>query len=139
MTGTTDQMDVLQRIFITASPFGDMLRTNAGTFWENQEKILASMEHFASGWFERRHTGTREALAAAQRMCEAETPVDFMRAYQEWASGAFGRVIADGLACQQDVMTALGALTQQTRAAATGKEVERQQPLGKSPARSEAA
>jgi hypothetical protein len=59
------------------------------------------MENYANGWFERRHVGTHTALEAAQRMCKAQTPVDLAREYQDWISGAFQRLMADGYACQQ--------------------------------------
>jgi hypothetical protein len=48
-------------------------------------------------------------LEAAERICKAETPIDLLREYQEWASGAFQRVIADGLACQQQAMEIVAA------------------------------
>ena len=35
---------------------------------------------------------------------------DVMQAYQDWASGAFERILADGLSCQQQIMAATGAL-----------------------------
>ena len=35
---------------------------------------------------------------------------DLMQAYQDWASGAFERILADGLSCQQQIMAATGAL-----------------------------
>ena len=43
-------------------------------------------------------------------MCKAETPVDLLREYQDWASGAFQRLMADGLACQQQCMAVVGAI-----------------------------
>src|SRR5215831_4656445 len=64
-----------------------------------------------NGWFERRHVGTHTALEAAQRMCKAQTPVDLVREYQEWVGGAFQRVMADGVACQQFVGAFVGPLS----------------------------
>ena len=43
------------------------------------------------------------ALEAAQRMCKAQTPADLIREYQDWVGGAFQRVMADGVACQEFV------------------------------------
>jgi hypothetical protein len=83
---------------------------NVRCFWNMQNKILDSMEKFANGWFERRHVGTRAALEAAQRMCKAQTPVDLAREYQDWISGAFQRLMADGYACQQLVGAFTGSI-----------------------------
>ena len=37
------------------------LRDNAQRFWENQDKVLDSMQMLANAWFERRHTGAHKA------------------------------------------------------------------------------
>ena len=79
-------------------------------FWNIQDRLLYIKENFA-GWFERRHVGSHAALEAAQRMCSARTGVDLAREYQEWVSGAFQRVMADGFACQQFVPAFAGALS----------------------------
>ena len=68
------------------------------------------MQALASGWFDRRRTETHAAREAAERMCGTETYFDLMQAYQDWASGAFERILADGLSCQQQIMAATGAL-----------------------------
>lgn len=71
------------------------------TFWENEETILANMKEFAEGWFERRRVGTHAALETAKRISQAATPLDALREYQDWFSGAMARVLEDGLAFQQ--------------------------------------
>ena len=72
---------------------------------------MDSMQALANAWFERRHTGAHKARVAAERMCETQTFVDLIQqAYQEWASGAFERIMADGLTCQQQIMAITGAL-----------------------------
>ncbi|MFC0239937.1 hypothetical protein [Rhodopseudomonas telluris] len=71
------------------------------TFWENEETILAGMKEFAEGWFERRRVGTHAALETAKRISQAATPLDALREYQDWFSGAMARVLEDGLAFQQ--------------------------------------
>jgi hypothetical protein len=106
----TEQLGAMQRMFLPASEMSDTLRKNACSFWDNQDKILDAMQVFVDGWFERRHAGTHAALEAAQRMCKAETPVDMLREYQDWAGGAFQRLMADGLACQQQCMAVFGAV-----------------------------
>jgi len=83
---------------------------NVRCFWNIQYNVLDSMEKFANGWFERRHVGTHAALEAAQRMCKAQTPVDLTREYQDWISGAFQRLMADGYACQQLVGSFTGSI-----------------------------
>ena len=79
-------------------------------FWNIQDRLLYIKENFADGWFERRHVGSHAALEAAQRICSAWTGIDLAREYQEWVSGAFQRVMADGFACQQFVAALAGAL-----------------------------
>lgn len=113
MTETTfaQQMNAMQRMLALPSTLSGPVRENACAFWENQDKILDELQEFANGWFERRHTGTHQALEAAERMCQAENPVDLIREYQNWASGAFGRVIADGMACQRYAMASFSAFT----------------------------
>ena len=111
-------------------------RENARRFWENQEKVLDSMQALANGWFERRHAGTHTAREAAERMCETETFVDLIQAYQNWASGAFERIMADGLSCQQQIMAATGALASPPIApSASEKEIEPARSEARAPAR----
>jgi hypothetical protein len=106
----TEQLDAMQRMFLPTREMSETLGSNACSFWQNQDRILDAMQAFAGGWFERRHAGTQAALEAAQRMCKAGTPVDLAREYQEWASGAMQRLVADGLACQQECMAVIGAV-----------------------------
>jgi len=106
----TEQSNVMQQGFLPASGISDAMRKNAFCFWENQDKIVDAMQSFANGWFERRHTGARAALEAAELICKAETPVEVLRNYQGWASGAIHRVMTDGVTCQQQFMTVAGLL-----------------------------
>jgi hypothetical protein len=107
-TTFTQQLNAMQRMLALPSGMSGPMRRNACAFWENQDRILDEMQEFANGWFERRHTGTHQALEAAERVCRAETPVDVVREYQNWASGAFGRMVADGMACQRYLMASFG-------------------------------
>jgi hypothetical protein len=102
-TKTTEPLEALQRMFLSTAGTPEALRRNVSGFWNNQDAILSSLEELSEGWFERRHTGVEAALEAAHRMCDAKTPLDLMREYQTWAIGAFGRIMADGLACQQQL------------------------------------
>jgi len=97
----TEQWTAMQKMFLPTSAISAPLRDNAQRFWENQDKVLDSMQALANAWFERRHTGTHKAREAAERMCETQTFVDLIQAYQDWAGGAFERIMADGLTCQQ--------------------------------------
>jgi hypothetical protein len=106
----TESRNDVQGMFLPMSAASEAMRKRACEFWESQDKILDGMQIFADGWFERRHTGTRAALDAAERICMAKSPVDQFREYQDWASGAFQRVMADGFACQKQFMEAVGAL-----------------------------
>ncbi len=114
-TTWTEQWSAMQKMFLPTSAFSTTLRENARRFWENQEKVLDSMQEVSNGWFERRHTGARAAREAAERMCGTETGpetfADLIQACQHWASGAFERIMADGLSCQQQIMAVTGALT----------------------------
>jgi hypothetical protein len=102
---------MVQKAFVPAPEISTTFRENAHRFWENQDKILDNMQAFSNSWFERRHTGTHSASEAADRMCSTVTIVDLVQAYQDWARGAFERMIADGLAVQQQMIAASGALT----------------------------
>jgi hypothetical protein len=109
-TELTEQWGSMQKMFLPPSAISATLRENARRFWENQDKVLESMQAFANGWFERRHAGAHTAREAAERMCGVETFADLIRAHQDWASGAFARIMTDGLSCQQQIMAATGAL-----------------------------
>ena len=133
----TEQWTVMQKMFLPTSAISAPLRENAQRFWENQEKVLDSMQALANGWFERRHTGTHTAREAAERMCETQTFVDLIQAYQDWAGGAFERIMADGIACQQQIMAITGALASPPLApSATEKEGEPQRSESRAPTRS---
>lgn len=126
MTETTfaQQMNAMQRMLALPANLSGPMRRNACAFWENQDKILDEMQEFSNGWFERRHNGTHQALEAAERMCRAENPVDLIREYQNWMSGAFGRVMADGMACQRYCMASFGALSRLAAEQAEEREAE---------------
>jgi len=48
---------------------------------------------------------------AADRMCGTESVADMVQAYQDWAKSAFERLMADAVACQDQIVAATGALT----------------------------
>jgi hypothetical protein len=100
----TQQLDAVQ------GTVSSILSENARRFWDFQDKIVDGMNTYASGWFERRHVGTHAALEAAQRICKSQTPMEFVLEYQNWASGAAQRVMADGLACHEQFMATVGAV-----------------------------
>lgn len=108
--------------FLFSSPFAgsEAMSKNAGILRENQEKSLDAMQRFADGWFERRQAGIRATAEAAERMSRAETPIDLLREYQNWASGVLQRAMVDSLACQQHIMAAAGTVVVQ--GLAEGKE-----------------
>ena len=136
-TDLTEQWTAMQKMFLPTSAISAPLRENAHRFWENQEKVLDSMQALANAWFERRHTGAHKAGEAAERMCGTETFVDLIQAYQDWAGGAFERIMADGLSCQQQIMAVTGALASPPLApSATQKEVEPQRSESRAPTRS---
>jgi hypothetical protein len=78
----TEQWTAMQKMFLPTSASSVPLRENAQRFWQNQDKVLDSMQALANAWFERRHTGTHKAREAAERMCESHTFVDLTQAYQ---------------------------------------------------------
>ena len=103
----TDGWEAMQRMFL-AVPANKVMQQNACAYWTDQEKILDSMQEFATAWFERRHAGTRAGLETARRMCEAKSSMDMLQEYQK-AMDALERLKADGIACQKQLMT-IGAL-----------------------------
>jgi hypothetical protein len=138
-TDFAEQWTAMQKMFLPTSAISAPLRENAQRFWENQEKVLDSMQALANSWFERRHTGTHKAREAAERMCGTESFVDLIQAYQDWAGGAFERIMADGLSCQQQIMAATGALASPPLApSASEKEGAPARSEAKAPARSKA-
>jgi hypothetical protein len=139
MTNTdfSEQWKSMQKMFLPTSVLSESFGENARRFWENQDKILDNMQAFTNSWFDHRHTGTHSAQEAAERMCRTETIVDLVQAYQNWAKGAFERIMADGLACQQQIVAATSALSSPPIApSVTEKGAEPARPETKAPARS---
>jgi hypothetical protein len=101
MNTTTQQLEAMQRMMLV--PDSAALQDDVRSFWNIQDNVLDAMQNLANGWFERRHVGTHAALEAAQRMCKAQNPADLIREYQDWVGGAFHRVMADQVACQEFV------------------------------------
>jgi len=136
-TDFAEQWSSMQKMFLPTSEVSATFRDNARRFWENQDKVLDSMQALANAWFDRRHTGTLAAREAAERMCGTGTFADLAQAYQAWASGAFERIMADGLTCQQQIMAVTGALASPPLAPSVSeKEVQPARSEAKSPARS---
>jgi hypothetical protein len=104
----TEPFNAMQLLFSPPFAVSEAMSRNAGVLRENQAKSLDAMQRFANGWFERRHAGIRATAEAAERMSRAATPVDLLREYQNWASGVLQRAMVDGLACQQQIVTAAG-------------------------------
>lgn len=97
----SDYIVAAQQIFKIPAVFVEAAEANTRSFWKSQDKLLDEMKSFTDAWFERRHKGTQAALETGERMLKAPTPVDACREYQDWAKGAFERVVADSLTCQQ--------------------------------------
>ena len=106
----TETLNTLQSMLQPTSEIRETMWKNADGFWSNQDKILGSMEEFANSCVGRRRVGTKAALTAARRMCDAKTPVEMMQEYQAWAMGSLERVVADNLALQKHLMTVAGLL-----------------------------
>ena len=136
-TDFTEQWAAMQKM---TSAISAPLRENARRFWENQDKLLDSMQTVANGWCGACRTGTHVARETAERMCETQTFFDQIQAYQDWARGAFERIMADGLACQQQMMAVTGALASPPLApSASEKEVAPTRSETGAPARSKTA
>ena len=129
---------MMQNAFLPTSAFS-AIGDNARHFWEMQDKILDNMQAFSSAWFERRHTGTHSACEAAERMCGTNTMVDAVEAYQDWVRGVYERLMADGLACQQQIITATGALASPPLSPSVSEKEEPARSQTKTPVRSKTA
>ena len=136
-TNFVEQWSSMQKMYLPTPEISAPLRENVRRFWEMQDKILDNMQAFSNGWFERRHTGTHSACEAAERMCGTNTMVDVVQAYQDWARGVYERLMADGLACQQQIIAATGGLASPPLAPSVSeKEVEPTRSETRAPARS---
>lgn len=96
----TDRWQVL---FQPATLFAGIMQENARSFWTRQTDILNEMQAFSEGWFERRQAGTRAALEAFECMYAAKMPTEWLSAYQKWLIGTVERLMADGLACENEM------------------------------------
>jgi hypothetical protein len=90
-----------QAMFQPISMFAGTMPKNVRTFWNIQAEVLDGMQALSESWFQRRHIGTQAAQETCERMCEAQTPIEWFREYNMWSIGAFQRLMADGLALQQ--------------------------------------
>src|SRR3974377_343544 len=88
---TSEVSTALQKMFLPTPEIAATFRENARRYWENQGRVLDSMQALTNGWFERRRTGTHSAREAAERMCGTDTYFALMQTYQDWARGAFER------------------------------------------------
>jgi hypothetical protein len=138
-SGTFDPFQVMQRAFPPSPGLAAAAKQNASSYWEAQDKLLDSMEELVNGWFERRHVGTQEALAAARQVCEAESPFDAMREYQKWAIGSFERVMQDSFAAQKHFLEFGRVSTQPLAKAAETARAEASEVAHKAQSRARAA
>lgn len=106
-TDLAEQWRSMQKMFLPTSAISESLKENTRRYWENEEKLLDTMQALANGWFERRRAGTNAAREAGERMCSTESFPDLMQVYQNWASGVFERIMAD----YQQIVAVTGALT----------------------------
>ena len=90
-------------------------------FWQNQETALEGLKEFADGWFARRQKSTQAALEAAKQICDAATPSDILREYQNWLSRAMEVLAEDGKAYQQHVLRAGAHLSARPEEQQTGE------------------
>lgn len=90
--------------------YSDSISKLACKFWEGQSELLDHMQDLASGWFDRRHVGTRAALSAVQKACTAKGPVDVAACYQDWVAGAASRILDDQVAYQRFVHVVISSL-----------------------------
>jgi hypothetical protein len=102
---STSGFDVLEQALQMLAPWRATTGESWAHFWRSQDKVLDSMQKFADGWFERRHVATTTALDAAQRACQAKSPVEAIREFQVWSAASIQRVAEDGFACQQHLVT----------------------------------
>jgi hypothetical protein len=92
-----------QAMFQPISMFAGTTQKNARTIWNTQAEVLDGMQAFSEAWFQRRRIGTQAAQETCERMCEAKTPIEWIREYHIWSIGAFQRLMADGLALHQEM------------------------------------
>jgi len=105
LSDTNFPFNIAEVAFQPSAAFRDAMRQAASRFWRGQDQLLDAMQDYATGWFERRQAGTEAALASAQHVIDAATPVEAMREYQKWAFGSLERMIDDGLSCQQHLLS----------------------------------
>lgn len=135
----TEQLNAMERMLLPASAISEAMRKNACYFWQNQDKVLDSMQALTDAWFERRHIGTHAALEAAERICMAETPIELLREYQDWANGAFQRLMADGMACQQQCMAVVSTIAPPLAPLGNGKQADASPSIARATTRAKAA
>ena len=54
---TSEVSTALQKMFLPTPEIAATFRENTRRFWENQGRVLDSMQALTNSWFERRHTG----------------------------------------------------------------------------------
>ena len=104
MAETSTTPDTAERLKTTAAAFGNLLTpADVGPLLKAQADLLADAETTVSDWLRRRHDSAMDTQQLAARLCRISSPVEALKAQQEWVSRAFLRLAADSAACQSAV------------------------------------
>lgn len=100
MTETTAASDVAAQQKTAAAFIGSILNSGADPLLKAQADILVTVETTMTDWLHRRQEGLAETQTLVARLRTSSDPADFLKAQQEWISGAIRRLSADAAAYQ---------------------------------------
>jgi hypothetical protein len=101
---TPNPFELMGRMLGESGEVRASLGRQAEGFWQAQNEMLEGLEGLSRAWFQRRHQGTAEALAAAKAMSASTNVAEAMQAYQRWLQGSFERATADGVETQAQLL-----------------------------------
>lgn len=96
-----EPVESMRKMFAPPPATLEAFEQGAARFWHFQDRMLDAMQAFADGWVKRRHDGAQAAAVSAQRLCRAQSPLEFIKEQQEWFAGAAQRLSADGAEYQK--------------------------------------
>jgi len=119
-TGIFEPMTTMGTLFTNP-----VMGPQAQHFWEAQDRMLAEMEKFSSGWFKRRHEAAQSAMRASQKVAaEGVTdPGAAMKAMTDWQAGSMERLAEDAKNCME-MMTRCAGTVASNEAEAVDETVE---------------
>jgi len=95
--------DLFARAVAETGALHPALRAQTEELCRIQAALCDHASAMAEAWLSRRRESAAATQTAALAMCDAASPMDAGRAWQQWLSGSLERLVADGVDAQARV------------------------------------